>query len=141
MTSKKRLFELKKELRRVQKKMYKYSKINNNYDNYKDIVDSCFPKYIKSYTIITSDKKRYVINCFTNEFPTDLNFNHILYISKTKCSCFYKIMKNGTYKRIDPNWIRYDSYTGKLYEIYDNDYNSLISKKFPYIETIGYYED
>lgn len=142
MTPKKRLFELKKELRHIQRKIYKYSKLNHvNYSNYKDIVDYCFPKYINSYTIITSNKKRYIINCFTNEFPADLNFSRILYICKTKCSCRYKTMKNGTYKKIDPNWIKYDSYTGKMYELYDAKYNLFIDTKFPYTETIGQYED
>ena len=143
MTPKKRLFLLKKELLRVKRKMDRYNKLIQKYPEreFIDVVDKCFPKYINSYTIITSDKKRYIINCFTEEFPITLNFCNIVYINKTKCFCYYNTLKNGAFKRTDPNWIAFDSYTGKMMTSWNPEYDEVIAKKFPYTETIGDYED
>lgn len=142
MTPKKRLFELKKELMAVKKKMNKLNNLRLHYPTqyFPPVDEYAFPAYIDSYTVITGYGKMYIINCLTNEFP-DIKFKNILYIKKTKCNYFNKRMKNGSFKRIDPNWVAFDSYTGKMMTSWNPEYDEVIAKKFPYTETIGDYED
>ena len=132
MTPKKRLFELKKELRRVQRKIYKYTKLKcDKYNIYADITDYCFPRFVNYYEIITSEGIRYVIDRDTETFP-NINFRDIVYIRKNFCICFWT--KNGKhlnnlYQKKDQ-----DSITGYYDHTYE--YGEFIRNKF---NVINYY--
>ena len=82
MTKAKRLIEIKKELRKVKKRMHLYnSNMKNNEYFCKSIEDYCFPKYVTDYEIITKDRIRYIISNITPKFP-EIDFKNIIYVNK-----------------------------------------------------------
>ena len=88
MTPKKRLFELKKELRRVQNKWYKYNKKEQLHNknillpiNDKTITEYSFPKNIKSYEIFNTVGTAYIIDSTLKDFPI-IDYSKICYICR-----------------------------------------------------------
>lgn len=115
-TPKKRLFELKKELKQLKRKMDKRVIIA---ESRKEIPKSFGLTYDygnwSCYSIITSDGTYYAIDCTSRYFPC-IDFNKIVYVNK-------KLLCNDTYSN-------YDSTTG-YYQIKNNyEYPKYINNKF-----------
>ena len=119
-TPKKRLFELKKELMSLKRKMDKSARQrdNNGLIPLQYLLEYNFAD-ANSYEIITSDGSCYAIDCETREFP-NIDFKKILYIRKD----FESSRKT------------YDTLTGfadnSIYEV---------AKKYNVTEWIGYDRD
>lgn len=137
MTKAKRLIEIKKELRKVRKKMNRLKNINEKYINknfyyyIKDVSDYCFPKNVTEYTIITRMGIKYIINnLMTNYFP-DIDFKDIIYVSKI----IHPIdSKNNNVWNSDRGFYNWKTEEGWIY--FHNAEN-----KYNVVEVIGDYLD
>ncbi len=119
MTPKKRLFNLKKELKDVKKRMDKGNSKNN------------FRRFVDYYEVITSDHVMYRIHNRLNKFPKNLDFKKIIYINK----CYYVeywTKNNKTYHNTSP-FYTYDSFSG-YYDV-TLEYMEFIRDKF-YINSV-----
>ena len=126
MTKAKRMIEIKKELRKVKKRMNLYnSNMKNNEYFCKSIEDYCFPTYVTDYEIITKNRIRYIISNITPKFP-DINFKDIIYVNKYM----------GYIKNKNNCW---DTDTG-YYNSADKDINT-IDDIYSVVNVVGDYED
>lgn len=133
-TPKKRLFELKKELRCVKKIMDKGNRKAIKYGSYSPMWMEYNWGCGDNYIIITSDRVKFIIACDNTTFPNDLDFSKIIYIRKdlyhysskklSKSKNSYKIYK------VNCGYDNYDSLSG-YFDIKTNYlYNQEIDKKF-----------
>ena len=140
-TPKKRLFELKKEVKALKKKM---DKDNRNREHCGDSPVCYGLEYDRlgwsCYDIITSDGKCYGIDCTTRIFP-DIDFRKVIYINKEFPISSWK--KKGTDKWCS-NKAWYDSYDSEIgfyvsnysKPMFNREYKNFIRKKFPVKEFI-----
>ena len=132
MTKNKRLIEIKKELRRVKKKMQKriYYLNKDNIDTYpfECIEDYCFPKNISAYNIITNNGTKYIISNITGKFP-DIDFKNIVYVSK-----FIDKVNTDKYEFYDTNNGFFNPQNRWQYE-------EAVEKQYNVTNTVGDYED
>lgn len=128
MTPKKRLFKLKKELRRVQNKWHKYiKKEQRHYQlisknillpiNDKTITAYSFPKNIKSYEIFTTVGTAYIIDSTLKDFPI-IDYSKICYICRRYINTNYNYDSlNGFHNRTN----NYEQYVYKRFNVINID--------------------
>ena len=135
-TPKKRLFELKKELRQLKRRMDKKVKISEKRGerphsyalHYNDDTWS-------TIEIITSDNKMYTMDCTTIFFP-DIDFRKIVYINKSVLFHIWRNRKTGVCYEHGAKLDSYDSLNGYYKGKYDYEYTKNIQNKFKVKEVI-----
>lgn len=128
-TPKKRLFELKKELKAVKKKMDKLNKYLTNKDlplcSYGLEKDTNW----NTWEIILSNGTEYDIDGTTTTFP-DIDFKKVVYINKTFATQYWKSKKTGKMCN-NVSWHNaYDSITGFYNGRKNYEYPKMIREKF-----------
>ena len=137
MTRAKRLIEVKKELRKVRKRMNRLKTINETEPNktyyyYITSVDEyCFPKYVTEYTIITKQGIKYIINNLMTDYFPDINFKDIIYVSKFMG--YLSLNENNCW---DTN---VGFYSWKTVEGWNYFHNA--EDRYNVVETVGDYKD
>lgn len=135
-TPKKRLFELKKELKQLKRRMDKRLKIAGKkgerpHSYGLEYEDNSW----NTYEIITSDGKMYTMDCTTIYFP-DIDFRKIVYVNKTFSTCYWRSKKTGKSCNNKAWFDAYDSVTGYYKGKHDWEYSNNIRNKFHVTETL-----
>lgn len=135
-TPSKRLFELKKELRQLKRRMDKKVRISEK----RGERPHSYALYYNDDTwdtieIITSDGIWYGIDCTTIYFP-NINFKRIVYINRKLSSSTWSYKKNGVWHNTAPNYDSYDSEIGYYKSSENKKYYKYIQDKFPIKEHI-----
>lgn len=130
MTRAKRLIEVKKELRKVRKRMGKLKIFNETHCYTYNVDEYCFPKNVTEYTIITKQKVRYIINNLIDDFP-DIDFKDIIYVSK-----IMGYLPSNTNNCWNTNIGFYNWRTAEGWK-----YLHHAEDRYKVVETIGDYED
>lgn len=135
-TPKKRLFEMKKELVRLKRRMDKKVRISKKagQEPYSYGL-SYHDKTWDTYRIITSDGKCYELDCTTKVFP-DIDFRKIVYVDKKLSTSLFAYTKNGVWHYTEPLNDSYDSLKGYYNRKADWSYENYTNKKFHVTEFI-----
>lgn len=142
MTVAKRLIEIKKELRKVRKRMNMYVEKSNNPNIclWEDVEEYCFPNNVYNYDIITKDGTKYILNNLNCIFP-NIDFKDIVFVEKNMYTAGgYRRKKDNKLIHITNKYEAYNTLIG-----YTDTYNYKriqdMEKKYNVKKIVGEYPD